>query len=66
MAAARLKRRIAPNPQVLPVDAAELASFETVPALVRARELLWSGMLDAARAEWRFGLDTLAPTARPQ
>jgi soluble lytic murein transglycosylase len=66
MAAARLKRRIAPNPQTLPADAALLSRLENLPAFARARELLRSGMLDAARAEWRFGQDTLAPPTRPQ
>ena len=66
MAAARLKRRITPNPQVLPMDAALLTSLENQPAIARAHELLRSGMPDAARAEWRFGLDALSTSARPQ
>jgi len=66
MAAARLKRRISPNPQALPIDATLLGSVEGQPPFTRARELFRAGMLDAARAEWRFGQDMLAPQARPQ
>jgi len=66
MAAARLKRTIAPNAQPLPVDAALLASLENLPAFARSRELLLSGMPDAARAEWRFGQDMLSPPDRRQ
>ena len=66
MAAARLKRQIAPNPQPLPVDAALLSRFEAQPEFVRARELQWHRMLDPARAEWRSGANGLAATFRPQ
>lgn len=66
MAAARLKRPVAPNPKALPVDASLLTSFENQPAFARSRELLRSGMLDAARAEWRSGQEMLPPQARAQ
>jgi soluble lytic murein transglycosylase len=66
MAAARLERRIAPNPQALPMDAALLASAENLPAFVRTRELLHVGLMDQARAEWRLGQEQLPPTVRPQ
>ncbi|MEP7313899.1 MAG: hypothetical protein ABI859_15050, partial [Pseudomonadota bacterium] len=36
MAAARLKRKVTPNPQRLTVDAAQLARIESLPAFVRA------------------------------
>ncbi len=66
MAAARLKRRIAPNPKGLPLDATQLASIGNLPPFVRARELRLSGLVSNAQAEWRFGQDSLQPPARAQ
>ena len=66
MAAARLKRKIAPNPQPLPADAALLSRFEAQPEFVRARELRVNGMLGPARAEWRAGASALPAAFRPQ
>jgi soluble lytic murein transglycosylase len=66
MAAARLKRRITPSPQPLPVDAALLSRLEVQPEFVRARELRWNGMLDPASAEWRAGASALPAAFRPQ
>jgi soluble lytic murein transglycosylase len=66
MAAARLDRRIAPNPQPLPPDPALLASAGNLPEFLRARELLHAGLADKARAEWRQGQDLLPATVRPQ
>lgn len=66
MAAARLRRQIAPNPQPLTVDDALLSRLEAQPEFVRARELRWNGMLEPARAEWRLGQSALAATFRPQ
>lgn len=66
MAAARLKRPVAPNPQTVAVNAAQLTTLENLPAFVRARELLLSGLVDPARAEWRFGQESLPPAARTQ
>lgn len=66
MAAARLGRSIAPNPQQLAPDPVQLASIENLPAFVRARELLLSGLVDLARAEWRAGHGQLLPAARAQ
>lgn len=66
MAAARLQLSITPNPQPLPLDAAQVASIGNQPAFVRARELRLSGLLSNAQAEWRFGQDSLQPAARAQ
>lgn len=66
MAAARLARPILPNPQVVPVDSAQLAAMEKTPAFLRARELRSAGMLSHAQAEWRFGQDSLSPATRAQ
>jgi soluble lytic murein transglycosylase len=66
MAAARLKRQIAPHPQPLPEDDALLSRLEAQPEFVRARELRLNGMLDPARAEWRFGQSAVAAAFRPQ
>jgi soluble lytic murein transglycosylase len=66
MAAARLKRAAIPNPQVLPADAALLASLENVPAFARARELRLNALADKARAEWRLAHSQLPLPARPQ
>jgi soluble lytic murein transglycosylase len=66
MAAARLKRKVTPNPQALPLDAAQLARVENLPAFVRARELRSSGLITDATAEWRFGQASLQPAALPQ
>jgi soluble lytic murein transglycosylase len=66
MAAARLERRIAPNPQAVPLDGAQLASMEALPAFVRARELRLCGLVSQAQAEWRLGLESVQPAARAQ
>jgi soluble lytic murein transglycosylase len=66
MAAARLQRAVAPNPQPLPVDPAQLARIEQLPAFGRARELRLAGLQSEAVAEWRFGHDSLRPEARAQ
>jgi len=66
MAAARLKRPIAPAPQPLPADAALLDRLESQPGFIRARELRLNGMLEPARAEWRAGAGSLAANLRPQ
>ncbi|MEJ1963342.1 MAG: transglycosylase SLT domain-containing protein [Gammaproteobacteria bacterium] len=66
MAAARLKRTVAPHPQIIATDAALLATIEGIPALVRARELFLCGMRPEALLEWRFGFDTLPEGGRRQ
>jgi soluble lytic murein transglycosylase len=66
LAAARLKRKVAPHPQRLPADEAQVARIENLPAFVRARELRLSGLTRDAAAEWRFGQETLQPSALPQ
>ena len=45
MAAARLKQGIAPTVQAVPLEAAQLASIEKLPPIVRARELRLSGLV---------------------
>jgi soluble lytic murein transglycosylase len=66
MAAARLKRPIAPTPQPLPTDAALLDHIDSQPGFIRARELRLNGMLEPARVEWRAGAGSLAANLRPQ
>ncbi|MGC4029548.1 MAG: transglycosylase SLT domain-containing protein [Steroidobacteraceae bacterium] len=66
MAAARLQRMLAPNPQALAVNTDQLSTLGSLPAFVRAHELLLCGLTDPARAEWRFGQDSLPPAARTQ
>jgi soluble lytic murein transglycosylase len=66
MAAARLKRTIAPNPQAVPQDAQLLATIGDMPAFVRSRELQRLAMLDKARVEWGAGHGQLQPPARRQ
>jgi soluble lytic murein transglycosylase len=66
MAAARLKRRIAPNPKAVPLDTAQIASMENVPAFVRARELRLNGLVTSAQTEWSLGQNSLQPAARAQ
>jgi soluble lytic murein transglycosylase len=66
MAAARLKRKVAPTLQTVPLDAAQLASMETLPAFARARELRLTGLASKAQVEWRTALDLLQPPMRAQ
>jgi soluble lytic murein transglycosylase len=66
MAAARLKRAVAPHGQALARDAGLLATIEGIPALERARELFLCGMRPEALAEWRFGFETLPEGGRRQ
>ncbi|MET0292127.1 MAG: hypothetical protein ABW136_07140, partial [Steroidobacteraceae bacterium] len=66
MAAARLKRKVTPNAKPLAVDSAQIARVESQPAMLRARELRASGLVRDAMAEWRFGQETLQPTAVAQ
>jgi soluble lytic murein transglycosylase len=66
MAAARLKRKVAPHPQRLPVDETQLGRVEAEPPFVRARELRSSGLIRDALNEWRFGQQSLQATALPQ
>lgn len=66
MAAARLRQSIAPHPQPLPPDTAVLTSLADQPGMVRARELLATGLTDLARTEWRDALDELPAGARSQ
>jgi soluble lytic murein transglycosylase len=66
MAAARLRRQITPNLQPLTADAAQIATMESMPPFVRARELHLLGLETNAQAEWRSGQETLQPPARAQ
>jgi soluble lytic murein transglycosylase len=66
MAAARLKRPIAPTLQTLPLDTMQVAAIETLPPVQRARELRQVGLAGYAQAEWRAGLDLLQPPVRAQ
>ncbi len=66
MAAARLKRELAPNAQAVPLDATLLNGLAANPAFGRARELRLNGLESRAQAEWRWGLDSLPPPARAQ
>ena len=66
MAAARLDQPIAPHPEKLVVDPAQLQRMEQLPPLVRARELLLSDMRNLAATEWAFGFQQLMDSARVQ
>jgi soluble lytic murein transglycosylase len=66
MAAARLDRSLAPNPEKLVLDEVQLAQIEQLPEFVRARELLLSDLRPLANVEWSVGLDRLAEDARKQ
>jgi soluble lytic murein transglycosylase len=66
MAAARLEQPLAPHPEKLVADAVLLEQVEQLPAMVRARELVLSGMRSLATAEWNHGYETLPEPARVQ
>jgi soluble lytic murein transglycosylase len=66
MAAGRLKRNLAPNPQALPAAPEVEASLDRVPAFVRARELFLSGMRQEASLEWQYGYQGLSEQQRRQ
>ncbi len=66
MAGARLDRPVAPHPEKLVLDQAQVARMEELPPMVRARELLMSDMRNQAGTEWAFGFDQLMPSARLQ
>lgn len=66
LAAARLEQKAKPNAVKTPVDAAQIARIESLPPIVRARELRESGLNRDALAEWRFGLASLQPAAVAQ
>jgi soluble lytic murein transglycosylase len=66
MAAARLQRKATPTLQSVPLDALQIASLESSPAFVRARELRLSGLVPYAQAEWRSGQDSLQGAVRVQ
>jgi soluble lytic murein transglycosylase len=66
MAAAHLKRAVAPHPAPVPLDAKLFTTIETIPALERARELFLCGMRPEALSEWRLGFETLPEGGRQQ
>jgi soluble lytic murein transglycosylase len=65
-AAARLKRRAEPHPEVLAADDGAVASLAALPAFVRARELLRCGLRGPAVTEWLNGFGALAAGERAQ
>lgn len=66
MAAARLDQPLAPHPEKLVLDQAQVERMEQLPPMVRARELLMSDMRGPAASEWAFGFDQLMDSARAQ
>lgn len=66
MAAARLDQPLAPHPEKLVLDQAQVERMEQLPPMVRARELLMSDMRGPAASEWAFGFDQLMDSARVQ
>lgn len=65
-ASSRLGQPMAPHPERLVIDEAQLKEIEQLPALVRARELFRCEMRDLANQEWAYGFERLPETARPQ
>ncbi len=66
MAAARLRRRVQPHPNSLPLDSPKVAALAAQTAFVRARELLRSELRVEAMREWRHGFARLDADARRQ
>jgi soluble lytic murein transglycosylase len=66
MAAARLDRPLAPHPEKLVLDQAQVERMEQLPPMVRARELLLLDMRREAAREWSFGFEELVEPARSQ
>lgn len=65
-ASSRLGQPVAPHPERLVIDEAQLKEIEQLPALVRARELFRCEMRDPANQEWAYGFEMLPQAARPQ
>lgn len=66
MSAARLERPVAPHPEKLALDQAQVERMEQMPAMVRARELLLNDLRPQAGSEWNFAFEQLAADARSQ
>lgn len=66
MAGARLDRAVAPHPEKLVVDQAQVERMEQLPPMVRARELLFADMRHQASSEWWFGFEQMTEPARSQ
>lgn len=65
-ASARLGQSLAPHPERLVIDEAQLKEIEQLPALVRARELFRCELRELANQEWAYGYNMLPEPARPQ
>ena len=66
LSATRLDRPLAPHPEKIVIDAAQIKQIAQLPALVRARELFLCDMRTLANTEWAYGYDALPEPARPQ
>jgi soluble lytic murein transglycosylase len=66
MAAARLDRQLAPHPEKLVLDQAQVERMEQLPPMVRARELLLCDMRGPAASEWALGFEQLMDSERAQ
>lgn len=65
-ASSRLGQTLAPHPERLVIDEAQLKEIGQLPALVRAHELFRCEMRDLANQEWAYGYERLPEAARPQ
>jgi soluble lytic murein transglycosylase len=66
MAAAHLKKPVAPHPRPLIADETELARLERLPPFIRARELWLTGLRGFAFAEWRKGAELVPADQQAQ
>lgn len=64
LSAARLDQPFAPSAEPLVLDAARVATLAERPALLRARELLHTGLAEFAPFEWRAGTADLDDAGR--
>jgi soluble lytic murein transglycosylase len=66
MSAARLQRTFEPHSTPLTEDTAQLDRMKSLPAFIRAHELLLCSLPSLAISEWNHGYSTLQPTAQRQ
>jgi soluble lytic murein transglycosylase len=66
VASSRLGQPLAPHPERLVIDEAQVKEIGQLPALVRARELFRCEMRDLANQEWSYGYERVPEEARPQ